>query len=133
MRSPESHSIFPARPFSQAVKRSKYSAGFHVRKPHIAQKWTNPNLPMKYKSTVDEKRAFPRIDHQFQSNRTPGAGIVRGITPAELRGFRSLSGNFFQRENGRDYLQELMLFGAIAVLSAWPIGSMIAALRLLLK
>lgn len=76
-------------------------------------------------------RQFP----QFISNYN---GDVRGASfpgsyRAELRRFRKLSGEFLGKETPRDYVQELLLFGIIVAVSAWPIVLMLRALGTLLK
>jgi hypothetical protein len=77
----------------------------------------------------------PRQFPQFISNFN---GDVRGASfpvsyRAELRRFRKLSGEFLGKETPRDYVKELMLFGVIVVVSAWPIALMLRALGALLK
>ena len=76
-------------------------------------------------------RQFPQFNSNYHSD-------VRGASfpvsyRAELRRFRKLSGEFLGKETPRDYVKELMLFGIIAAVSAWPIALMLRALGALLK
>lgn len=76
-------------------------------------------------------RQFP----QFNSNYH---GDVRGASfpisyRAELRRFRKISSEFLGKETPRHYVKELLLFGIIVAVSAWPIALMLRALGELLK
>jgi hypothetical protein len=76
-------------------------------------------------------RQFPQFRSNYHSD-------VRGASfpvshRAELRRFRKLSGEFLRKETPRDYVKELMLFGIIVAVSAWPIALMLRALGTLLK
>ena len=76
-------------------------------------------------------RQFPQFISNYNSD-------VRGASfpvsyRAELRRFRKLSGEFLGKETPRDYVQELLLFGIIVAVSAWPIVLMLRALGALLK
>lgn len=52
---------------------------------------------------------------------------------SELRTFREVGTRFFANEAGRTFIAELVLFILITAVSAWPITSMIVALRQMLK
>ena len=76
-------------------------------------------------------RQFPQFSSNYHSD-------VRGASfpvsyRAELRRFRKLSSEFLRKETPRDYLKELLLFGIIVAVSAWPIALMLRALGGLVK
>ena len=75
-------------------------------------------------------RSFPLTDYHFKSaSEIIGAGTQPEKNRAsQLRMFRRLSSNFLGSEMSRDYVREASLFVLIAVVSAWPIVSMIRAL-----
>jgi hypothetical protein len=77
------------------------------------------------------QRQFPQFNSNYHSD-------VRGASfpvsyRAELRRFRKLSGEFLRKETPRDYVKELLLFGIIVAVSAWPIALMFRALGALVK
>jgi hypothetical protein len=76
-------------------------------------------------------RQFPQFNSNYHSN-ARGASFPAPYR-AELRRFRKLSGRFLGKENPRDYVKELMLFGVIVAVSAWPIFLMLRALGELVK
>ena len=76
-------------------------------------------------------RQFPQFISNYNSE-IRGASFP-GSYRAELRRFRKLSGEFLGKETPRNYVQELLLFGIIVAVSAWPIAMMLRALAALLK
>jgi hypothetical protein len=76
-------------------------------------------------------RQFPQFSSNYHSD-VRGASLPVSYR-AELRRFRKLSGTFLGKENPRDYLKELTLFGVIIAVSAWPIFLMLRALGELVK
>jgi hypothetical protein len=76
-------------------------------------------------------RQFPQFISNYHSD-ARGASFPVSYR-AELRRFRKLSGDFLSKETPRDYVKELMLFGVIVAVSAWPIALMLRALGALLK
>jgi hypothetical protein len=76
-------------------------------------------------------RQFPQFSSNYHSD-SRGASFPVSYR-AELRRFRKLSGRFLGKENPRDYLKELILFGVIIAVSAWPIFLMLRALGELVK
>ena len=89
-------------------------------------------------STSGREQFIAGPHRQFPQFRSNYHGDVRGASfpvsyRAELRRFRQLSGKFLGKENPRDYLKELTLFGIIIAVSAWPIFLMLRALGTLLK
>lgn len=81
-------------------------------------------------------RSFPLTDYNFQptSDHVGSAGTQPETNRvSQLRMFRRLSSNFLGSEMSRDYLREASLFLLIAVVSAWPVISMIRALIGLLR
>jgi hypothetical protein len=81
--------------------------------------------------------AFPLTDYNFQSGAEACAasGVLPGKTGhvSQLRTFRKLSSEFLGTETSRDFLKEAILFTVIAAISAWPIGSMFAAMERLVR
>lgn len=76
-------------------------------------------------------RQFPQFNSNYHSD---AHGASFPVTyRAELRRFRKLSSDFLGKEIPRDYVKELMLFGIIAAVSAWPIALMVRALGELMK
>jgi hypothetical protein len=81
-------------------------------------------------------RVFPSTDYHFKSS----SEIIGSTEPrpeknraSQLRMFRKLSSNFLGPEMSRAYVREASLFVLIAVVSAWPVISMIRALSGLFK
>lgn len=69
------------------------------------------------------KRQFPRIDYFFHS----GLGEWRGQWPSsdgddesESRKFNNLSREFLM-ESARERVREMIVFGFLVVVSAWPV------------
>lgn len=81
------------------------------------------------------RKCFPVTDCNFHPTAEPrGSGLSkRDRYISELRTFRKLTTHFFGAEASRNFITELVLFLLIAAVSAWPIISMIAALRQMLK
>ncbi|MGI9114569.1 MAG: hypothetical protein ACR2FX_05960 [Chthoniobacterales bacterium] len=76
-------------------------------------------------------RQFPQFSSNFHADARGASFPVS--SPAELRRFRRLSGDFFGKETSRDYLKEFTLFSIIVAISAWPIVTMLRALGTLLR
>ncbi len=81
------------------------------------------------------RKGFPLTDCNFHPTAEPrGSGLSeRDRHASEVRTFRILTTRFFGTEASRNFVAELILFLLIAGVSAWPIISMIAALRQMLK
>jgi hypothetical protein len=94
---------------------------------------------------LDEKRFssgrgsnHPLIDYQFHSSLSERQ--IGGATSDQKAGrsgiaspFLDLSRDFLEVETKRDYVTELLFFGVMVAVSAWPIISMMKALGALLK
>ena len=79
----------------------------------------------------------PLTDCFYQSSPNPGGSSspISGdaFRVSKLRRFRKLSSDFFGAEAGRNYIAELVVFGLITGVAAWPIISMIVALHRMIK
>ena len=77
---------------------------------------------------------LPLTDYCFQSNaEVRGSGRTFPNKANALRRFRQLSSEFAGAETSRYFVTEILLFSAIASLSAWPIVSMMRELARMLK
>jgi hypothetical protein len=82
---------------------------------------------------LQTSRRFPLVDFAYQSEASMLSSSRSMPDRAALRAFRNLSREFLGRETSRNYVKETILFGVIVAVTAWPIGSMIAALVELVK
>ena len=82
-------------------------------------------------SNKNASAVYPVTDYGYQPTaavRTAGTAIRPGTKPL---GFHKLSSGFFNIEAPRDNVTELLGFGLITAISAWPIASaLIAMVRL---
>lgn len=76
----------------------------------------------------------PRTDYNFQSMNEPKFRGP-GSESAGKRGasFREISREFLRSETPRHFVVELLLFGAIVAVSAWPLLALAEALRRLIE
>ena len=97
-----------------------------------------PNSQMSRQSDrrYDERSSFrfgsnhPLIDYQFRTSldeRLGGAGASH--KQPVFGAFRTLSDKFFRTEAKQEYIFEVLFFAIIVAISAWPIASMIEALK----
>jgi hypothetical protein len=80
-------------------------------------------------------KQFPGIECDYRAITEPRGGALPKSSRylSELRTFREVATRFFGNETSRTFVVELVLFILITAVSAWPIISMIAALRQMLK
>ena len=80
-------------------------------------------------------RQFPATEFHYRAIAEPRGGALSESNRylSELRTFREVATRFSGNEASRTFVAELVLFILIAAVSAWPIMSMIAALRQMLK
>lgn len=72
-------------------------------------------------STLKDRRTFPKTDCQYQSTLDASRATATETGSVKLRPIWKLSSGFFAGEAVREYVSELLLFVAMAGLSAWPI------------
>ena len=76
-------------------------------------------------------RAMPRTDYSFQE---PADNVAIAAPPAkprprpELRAFRQMSQDLLAREDRRNYVIEMIVFGLVVALVAWPLVSLLIVL-----
>jgi hypothetical protein len=76
------------------------------------------------------QRKFPLTDHSYQAT-VEAVSHSSGVTAkgiAELRTFRKVSREFFDREAGLEYAIEALFFSWILATAAWPVSVMIRQL-----
>lgn len=81
------------------------------------------------------RKQFPPTEFHYRAIAEPrgGASAKSNRCLLELRTFREVATRFSGSEARRMFVAELVLFLLITGVSAWPIMSMIAALRQMLK
>jgi hypothetical protein len=85
-------------------------------------------------SPPSHQENFPLVDYHYQSSlETSRASVTEKAGSRRLRGFWRLSTGFFDGEARIDYATELLLFGVITALSAWPIIVMLTALTRMVR
>jgi hypothetical protein len=75
----------------------------------------------------DGSRNFPLTDYNYLPTGETQTGSVAGRPDRKLPAFYRLSSGFFGAEAYRDYLTEFLVFTVIALVTSWPIISMIVA------
>jgi hypothetical protein len=78
-----------------------------------------------------DQKGFPLTDYFFQPTVDAASGSSDVCPANKLRAFRNLSSDYFGTERRLQYAVELLFFGFIIAISAWPIVSaIVAAVRL---
>ena len=72
-------------------------------------------------------RSFPLTDCNYVPTAETQTGSAAGRPARKLPAFYRLSSGFFGAEAYRDYVTEFLVFTVIALVTSWPIISMIVA------
>jgi hypothetical protein len=88
---------------------------------------------MKSTGQAPKHRTFPLTDYNYLPTAETRTGSGPGRPARKLPAFYRLSHEFFGAEAFRDYVAEFSLFTVIAVVTTWPILSMLVAVTRLAR
>lgn len=80
---------------------------------------------------LDAGLRMPRTDYAFREtadNSTVATSSVKRRLRPELRAFRQMSQDLLAREERRNYIIEMIVFGLVIALIAWPLISLVIVL-----
>ena len=81
----------------------------------------------------NQHAGFPLTDYNYVPPAETQTGSAAGRPARKLPAFYRLSHEFFGAEMSRDYLTEFSVFTVIALVTTWPIISMIVAVVRLIR
>jgi len=74
-----------------------------------------------------DHQSFPLTDYNYRPTAEAEASSLSGPPATKAPAFHKLSSKFFGAETSRDYVAELLFFGLITGVAAWPVVSMLIA------
>ncbi len=79
------------------------------------------------------RRSFPSTDYNYRPTAETQTGSAAGRPARKLPAFYRLSHEFFGAETSWDYVTNFLVFTVIALVTTWPIISMIVAVTRLVR